>query len=262
MSDASAKTKTQTNTQNSEQNTSNQQNSKSQHKAPKRITWHQGALKWLRKVAAIIRDIIHLAGEFLQHLMDLLTYTFSVAVKLGISPVAPIVCVIILFLIVSAITINQWWAIGAWAARFVKIPVPMGVTAGLLFGIGINIFQLTPKLRKLNRAINRAYARLNINPEYEAGEEDNPAVLESNWLSENHRKSKIWSAISYCVETALVIIYVFLAKKLALLALIQAFISLILPEKTLDLASNTISLMGTVSREVAFEEPPESSVNL
>jgi hypothetical protein len=244
----------------SRQTTTNQQKTKTQ--APKKISWHRGVLKWLRKIAGVLRDIIHLIGEVVQHLFDLLTFTFSVAVKIGVNPVAPIICAIILFLIVVAIALNQWWQIGIWFSKIAGIPVSLGITTGLLFGIGINIFQLTPKLRKLSRGINRAYARLEIDPEYESETDDNPAKLEQNWFSENHRKSKVWSAISYCVETGLVVVYVFAAQKGAILAIIQACVSLILPEKTLDLASNTISLMGAVSRQVAYDEPPESEVNL
>lgn len=245
----------------SEQTSAKNSTSSSQPKS-KKITWYSGVVKWVKKIAAVIRDVISLIGELIQHVLDLITFTFSVAVKIGVNPVAPIICAIILFLLVVAVTLNQWWEIGAWVARVVRIPVSLGIFSGLLFGIGINIFQLTPKLRKLSRAINRAYVRLGVNPDYDAEDTDNPRQLEQNWFSENHRKSKVWSAISYCAETSLAVVYVFIAEKLAILAIIQAIVSLILPEKTLDLASNTISLMGAVSRQVAYEEPPESEVNL
>lgn len=244
------------------QKTSATDSTSSPQPKPKKINWYSGVVKWVKKIAAVIRDVISLIGELIQHVLDLITFTFSVAVKIGVNPVAPIICAIILFLLVVAVTLNQWWQIGAWLARITKTPVGLGIFSGLLFGIGINIFQLTPKLRKLSRAINRAYVRLGVNPDYESEDTDNPAQLEQNWLSENHRKSKVWSAISYCAETALVVVFVFIAEKLAMLAIIQAIVSLILPEKTLDLASNTISLMGAVSRQVAYEEPPESEVNL
>ena len=229
---------------------------------PKKISWYSGLLRWTKKIFAIIQDIISFLGELAQHALHLLTFTFSVAVKIGVNPVAPIVCSIILFLLVVAVTVDQWWKIGVWLARAFGAPTATGAIAGLLFGIGINIFQLTPKLRKLSRGINRAYARLGINPDYESSDSDDPQQLERNWFNENHRKSKVWSAISYCVETGLVVVYVFAAQAGAVLAIFQALISLCLPEKTLDLVSNTISLMGAVSRQVAYDEPPESKVNL
>lgn len=228
----------------------------------KKISWHRGVVKWLQKIAGVIRSIIHLIGEIFQHVMDLITYFFSIAVKLSISPTSPITFAIIAFLIVAAVTLNQWWCIGIWVAKIAHTNRYIAGVVGVLFGIGINTFQLSPRLWKISRAMTEAYKAMEVNTEYEPDDEETPQSLERNWLSANHRSLKTISAISYCLESAIVIGYVGISEKLAMFALFQMVVSLILPEQVLRFASHTISIMGAASRRVAYQEPPESEVNL
>ncbi len=228
----------------------------------KKINWHRGVLRWLRKIAGVIRSILHLIGEIGQHLMDLVAYLFSVVVKLATSPTAPIFFAIIAALIVTAVTINQWWAIGVWVARIAHVNRYYGGVFGTLFGIGINSFQLAPILWKIRREINDAYREMGVDTEYESEEEDTPQSLEANWFSVNHRTLKTISLLSYCLETSIVIVYTAVVQKFAMLALFQAIVSLLAPQHVLRFASHTISIMGATSRRVAYQEPPECDVDI
>lgn len=262
MTEAKAKNTPKSNPQSDNPNANGYAKSEYTYPKTKKVGWHRNVIKFLRKIAGVIRSFIHILGEIGQHVMDLIAYVFSVVVKLATSPTTPIFFAIILVLIVGAITLNQWWEIGVWLARLFKFNRYAGGVTGALFGIGLNSFQLAPILWKISRDLTDAYREMGVNTDYEPEEEETPQTLERNWFSANHRSLKTLSAISYCVETAIVISYVSIAQKLAMLAIAQAAISLRMPEESLKIASHTISLLGTASRKVAYRQPPESEVDL
>lgn len=224
--------------------------------------WHRGVLNLLRKTANFLQSVIHILGKIISLSIDLTVYLFTVIVRIGVAPATPILFSIALVVTVFFVTFDQWRAIGVWGAGLVGIPSGIGALVGLLIGGGINSFQLAPKLRNLSRSINRAYVHLKVDLNYEPGEQDTPEEREQNWLNISHRKLKIVSAISYCVETALVIFHFFLGTNLDVWSLCRAAISLLMPEFSLSIANYQIQLLGAVSRAVANEEPPESEVNL
>jgi hypothetical protein len=261
MSDA----KNQKNTPNSHAKNDNESNGYAQSNSTptgaKRIGWHRNVIKFLRKVGIALRSFFEIIGELWEEVMKSITFLFNVIVKRATSPITPIFFAIVLVLFVTILTLDQWWKIGVWIARLVNFNRSFGGFGGILFGLGINAFQLSPTLWKIRRDLTDAYKDMGVNTEYEAEAEETPQTLDRNWFSVNHRALKVLSAASYCVETALVIAYVGIVQKLAMKALFQALISLRGPEETLKLASHTISILGTASRRAAYRQPPECDVD-
>ena len=195
--------------------------------------------------------------------MRLITFAFSLIVKLLANPTAPCIVAIIAFVAVCAVATSQWFLIGVWLGKLFGISGLWNIGAGacgILLGLGINIYQLSPELWRLRQDISRAYMALGI--DVESRERfDNPEERLENWLTLDHGMLKSTRLISYAIETALVLCYAFLATGLNFYALIMAAISLILPEKCLLLVSSTISVLGQVSEKMGDSEPEPDHVS-
>ncbi|MEH2167440.1 MAG: hypothetical protein V7K41_12350 [Nostoc sp.] len=178
--------------------------------------------------------------------MRLITFAFSLLVKLLANPTAPCIVAIIAFVAVCAVATAQWASIGIWLGKIFGISGLWNIgtaTCGVLLGLGINIYQLSPELWKIRQDISRAYIALGI--DVESSERfENPEQRLENWLTLDHGMLKSTRLISYAIETVLVLCYAFLATGLNFYALVMAAISLLLPEKCLLLVSSTISVLG------------------
>ncbi|MBC1300010.1 hypothetical protein GNF11_35045, partial [Nostoc sp. UCD122] len=195
--------------------------------------------------------------------MRLITFAFSLIVKLLANPTAPCIVAIIAFVAVCAVATAQWAAIGIWLGKLFGISGLWNIgtaTCGILLGLGINIYQLSPELWKIRQDISRAYMALGI--DVESSERfQNPEERLENWLTLDHGMLKSTRLISYAIESALVLCYAFLATGLDFYALIMAGISLLLPEKCLLLVSSTISVLGQVSDKMGDSEPEPDHVS-
>lgn len=219
--------------------------------------------KIVAKVFGFFREILKLIWLIAENSMRLITFAFSLIVKLLANPAAPCIVAIIAFVAVCAVATAQWAAIGIWLGKLFGISGLWNIGAGacgILLGLGINIYQLSPELWKIRSDISRAYILLGI--DVQSNEKfDNPEERLENWLTHDHGMLKSTRLISYAIETALVLCYAFLATGLNFYALIMAAISLILPERCLLLVSSTISVLGQVSDKMGDEEPQPDHVN-
>lgn len=209
------------------------------------------------KVFGFLRGIVRLIWLIAENSMMLITFTFSLLVKLLANPSATCVIAVIAFVAVSAIAAAQWAAIGIWLGNLFGISGLWNIgagTCGVLLGLGINIFQLSPQLWKLRRDVSIAYVALNVDVESRESFA-NPEERLDNWLTLDHGTLKGARLISYAIETALVLSYAFLATGLNFYALIMAAISLLLPEKCLMLVSSTVSILGRVSDKMNDPDP-------
>lgn len=219
--------------------------------------------KIVAKVFGFLREILKLIWLIAENSMRLITFAFSLIVKLLANPTAPCIVAIIGFVAVCAVATAQWAAIGIWLGKLFGISGLWNIgtaTCGILLGLGINIYQLSPELWKIRQDISRAYLALGI--DVESHEKfQNPEERLENWLTLDHGMLKSTRLISYAIETALVLCYAFLATGLNFYALIMAAISLLLPEKCLLLVSSTISVLGQVSDKMGDSEPEPDHVN-
>ncbi|MCW5318473.1 hypothetical protein GTQ43_40160 [Nostoc sp. KVJ3] len=219
--------------------------------------------KIVAKVFGFLREVLKLIWLIAENSMRLITFAFSLIVKLLANPTAPCIVAIIAFVAVCAVATAQWAAIGIWLGKLFGISGLWNIgtaTCGILLGLGINIYQLSPELWKIRQDISRAYLALGI--DVESSERfDNPEERLENWLTLDHGMLKSTRLISYAIETALVLCYAFLATGLNFYALIMAAISLLLPEKCLLLVSSTISVLGQVSDKMGDSEPETDHVN-
>lgn len=219
--------------------------------------------KIIAKVFGFFREILRLIWLVAENSMRLITFAFSLIVKLLANPTAPCIVAIIAFVAVCAVATAQWAAIGIWLGKLFGISGLWNIgtaTCGVLLGLGINIYQLSPELWKIRQDISRAYLALGI--DVESSEHfENPQERLENWLTLDHGMLKSTRLISYGLETAIVLCYAFLATGLNFYALIMAAISLLLPEKCLLLVSSTISVLGQVSEKMGDSEPEQDHVS-
>ncbi|MHC5722632.1 MAG: hypothetical protein ACYTXY_00425 [Nostoc sp.] len=219
--------------------------------------------KIVAKVFGFLREILKLIWLIVENSMRLITFAFSLIVKLLANPTAPCIVAIIAFVAVCAVAAAQWASIGIWLGKLFGISGLWDISTaicGVLLGLGINIYQLSPELWKIRRDISRAYVSLGI--DVESNEKfDNPEEKLENWLTVDHGVLKSTRLISYAVETALVLSYAFIGTGLNFYALAMAAISLLLPEQCLHLVSSTISVLGQVSDKMGDEEPEKDHVS-
>ncbi len=215
---------------------------------------------FVSKVFGFLRGVVKLIWIIAENSMRLVTFTFSLLVKLLANPTAPCLVAIIAFVAVCAVATAQWFAIGVWLGKMFGISGLWNIgtgACGVLLGLGINIYQLSPELWKIRSDISRAYLALGIDVENRE-RFDNPEERLENWLTLDHGMLKSTRLISYAIETALVLCYAFIGTGLDFYALIMAAISLLLPEKCLLLVSSTISVLGQVSDKMGNpDEEPE-----
>jgi hypothetical protein len=213
----------------------------------------------VRKVFKFFRMIIHLTWAIIDNGMQLIMFFFSYLVKILSNPTTPCVVAIIAFAATVAIAALQWYQIGVWLGRMLQFRSVYGITAGVagvLLGTGINVYQLAPTLWKIRKDVARAYAELGVDTEFEADEETVKSK-QQHWLSFDHGLLKKTRLISYGIETGLVLGFVFL-NGLNFFAIIQAAVSLLLPEKMLELVASTVSVLGTVSEHIYQESEAEN----
>lgn len=229
-----------------------------------RSNWKEKISVFIGKIFDFIKLVIHGVWTFIENMMHLLTFFFTYFIRVLASPTTPCVVAILAFMLVIIVAANQWFAIGVWVASAMGVKgvfygLGSGI-AGMLFGLGINVYQLAPQLWKLRRDFAKAYAAMNVNIDKDTSEasvEDKQA----DWYSYDHSTLKVGRLITYAVETALVLIYTAIAQKFAFLAILQAAVSLILPEKALEAVASTVSLLGEVSNRVADSETGEGTTN-
>ncbi len=223
--------------------------------------------KIIGKIFAFLRGLAHLIYQLIEQAFRLLTFCFNLLVKLASSPITPCVVAILAFLLVCSVATSQWFLIGQWLGKLMGITGVWGIgagTAGVLLGIGINVYQLAPILWKIRQDIAKAYLQLGIDVENNPNV-NNPEEKLNEWLSADYGTLKAIRLVSYGLETALVIGYCYLATGLNFFAIIQAAISLLLPEKCLMLVSSTISVLGSVYEQInkeAEDSTPEDHVYL
>ena len=213
----------------------------------------------VRKVFYVFRMIIHLAWSIIENGMQLIMFFFNYIIKILANPTTPCVVAILAFASVSTIAAMQWFQIGVWLGIWFHFKTIYGIAsgvAGVLLGTGINVYQLAPTLWKIRKDVARAYAELNVDTDFEA-ESETVKSKQQNWLSFDHNLLKKTRLISYGIETGLVLCFVFL-NGLNFFAIIQAAVSLLLPEKMLELVASTVSVLGTVSEHIYQEAETEN----
>lgn len=219
--------------------------------------------KFVKKIFEFLRNCIHFLWELLDNALHLIVFAFSYLTKILASPSTPCVVAILAFGAVVSIAASQWFQIGVWLGT--KLGFSSGVlgigagTAGVLLGMGINVYQMAPQLWKLRRDIAQAYASLKVDTEFQSESNESVAERNRNWLSFDHGELKRSRLISYGIETGLVLSYCFFTG-LNFMSIITAAVSLLLPEKCLTLVSSTVSLLGKVSDHISREEADHANL--
>jgi hypothetical protein len=219
-------------------------------------TWSHRVSKVIARIFSIIKGIIKALWEVIEHCLETVTFFFGLLVRVVANPTTPCVVAILFFMFVSMIAAIQWFAIGVWIGKAFGLGGMIGGISsgsmGLLMGLGLNVYQLSSELWKLRRDVAKAYADMNVDPDFDASE---PTLEEKNshWESYDHGTLKRGRLLSYALESTLVIAYVGIAQNFQFVALLQAAVSLLLPEKALEMVSATVGLMGQVSERVTTQ---------
>lgn len=227
------------------------------HTPKTKLTWNTKASKLISRIFSVIKGIIKVLWEIVEHSLEVVTFFFGLLVRVLANPTTPCVVAILFFMGVSLVATLQWYALGVWISQAFGLGGTIGGISsglmGLLLGLGLNVYQLSSELWKLRRDVAKAYADMRVDPDYDVGD---PTLEDKNkhWESYDHGTLKRGRFLSYAVETALVIAYCGIAQNFQFVALLQAAVSLILPEKALSLVSATIGLMGQVSSRVTDPE--------
>ena len=224
-------------------------------------TWSHRVSKVIARIFSIIKGIIKALWEIIEHCLETVTFFFGLLVRVVANPTTPCVVAILFFMFVATIAAAQWYLIGVWLGKAFGLGGTIGGISsglmGLLMGLGLNVYQLSSELWKLRRDVAKAYADMNVDPDFDASD---PTLEEKNshWESYDHGTLKRGRLLSYALETALVIAYVGIAQKFQFVALLQAAVSLLLPEKALEMVSATVGLMGQVSERVTTQVDEKS----
>ena len=220
----------------------------------KRSNWQQNISKFIGRIFGFIRLLIHAVWEIISHIMSTVTFFFSLLIKVVADPSTPCVVAIVFFMLICGIAAFQWWAVGVWLGQAMGFGGTIGGLSsgfcGMLLGLGLNVYQLSPQLWKLRRDVARAYQRLNVKTDHEAPEKESVHERQQNWHSYDHSSLKANRLIAYGIEAALIILYCAMAEGFAFIPLVQAIISLTMPERAIGAVSSTISLLGDVSSEI------------
>ncbi len=245
-------------------NDSNQSETSQKSGKPKNKNVMTAITNVIKKIFKLMRYLIHLLWEIIENAMQLAVFLFGYLVKLFSSPTTPCIVAIFGFGIVCTVAAQQWYLIGVWLGSFFNLTSVGGIgvgIAGVLLGLGINIYQLAPQLWRLRRDIAEAYQAMKVKTDLDDDEgEESVKTRMGDWVSYDHRRLKKARRVSYVIETALVIIYVFLGAGLNFFAIIQAAISLMLPEKCLELVSSTVSVLGGASEQIYNQPAAEDNV--
>jgi hypothetical protein len=220
---------------------------------PKKMN-KQSISRWIALITEKIELLVHGIFELFNNVLRLLLFLFRYLVILFANPTTPCIVAILAFGASTAIATLQWSLIGQWLGTLLGFNNIYGVAsgiAGVILGLGINIYQLAPQLWKLRRDIAKVYAEQNINTDLQ--EEETVKSKSQNWLSFDHKALKTARLISYSLETVLVLGYVAFTG-FSFYAIIQAAVSLLLPEKCLEWTQSTISLLGSVSDKMAEDQ--------
>jgi hypothetical protein len=221
-------------------------------------TWSARVSKAIGRVFSFLKLIVQGLWEIIENLMGLVAFFFSLLVKVLAAPSTPCIVAISFFMAVSIVAAIQWWGIGVWIGTAFGLGGTIGgLSSGLLgtlLGLGVNTYQLAPQLWKLRRDVAKAYAELGVDLEHDTSD---PTLSDkrSNWYSYDHSTLKKGRLLSYVLETSLVIAYVALVQRFNFIAILQAGISLLLPERALEMVASAVSLLGEVSQRVANPEP-------
>ncbi|KOP23482.1 hypothetical protein AMR41_26240 [Hapalosiphon sp. MRB220] len=232
------------------------------HKESKKKGFFVKVQGFVVKAFGFLKAAAKLLWLLTENAFQLTVYCFSLLVKLLASPTTPCLVAIACFGLVCSIAAAQWFQIGVWIGKLLGASQGWGLgagTLGVLLGLGINVYQLAPQLWKLRRDIAEAYKALDINPEHQSESKENVSERVQNWLSFDHGTLKGIRLATYALETGIVLSYCFLATGLQFFAILQAAISLLLPEKCLELVSATVAVLGGVSEKINTPEPDNAT---
>ncbi len=230
--------------------------------SPRKIKdkWYNRAGRFIVKAVSrfftLIKFVIRILWDIVSHVMSTITFFFSFFLKTVADPSFPSIVAIIFFSLVVIGTGIQWWQMGLWLGNALNFPGLFGVEMGvvsLLFGVGVNTFQLAPQLWKLRRSFGKAFLNLNVDVEFEAPEEPSVKDRQLNWFSYDHKGMKVGRKLSYAVEACLIGVYVAIAQSFSLVGIASGAFSLLLPEQSIEILLHTLSLMNAVSEEIDKE---------
>lgn len=228
-----------------------------------KTTWSYKVSRFITRVFDFVKGVMRALWEIIEHTLEAVAFFFGLLVRVVANPSTPCVVAIIFFMFIATVAAAQWFAIGVWIGLALGLGGTIGGISsgvmGLLLGLGLNVYQLSSELWKLRRDVAKAYADMRVDPDFDASD---PTLQDKNihWESYDHGTLKRGRLLSYALETALVIAYAGIAQSFQFVALLQAAVSLLLPEKALEMVSATVGLMGQVSERVTNpDSEPEST---
>lgn len=210
--------------------------------------WDKKVGEAISKFFRVLKSIWQLIYKIIYQAMDSMIFLVTLITKLIVNPTATIAMCIGFLCFVTILTAFQWWQIGFWIGKMLGMPSLLGWglgTIGMAAGLFLNIEELSPELHKISESLARAFDKMNVKTDHVLDPENIKDRL-ANWYSYDMALAKKGRLLSYAIETAIVIGYVF-GTGLTLQAIVIAFVSLTCPEVAIKYLSSKTSLYGTAS---------------
>lgn len=213
------------------------------------INWKEKITTFIKKIFGFGKLLLHLLSEFIHNSFSLTTYAIKILVEVLATADAVVFVAAILFGGVMLAAGYQWGQIGVWVAKALGFGGAIAgigaATAGILAGIGFNVYQLFPTLWRLKRKVAIAYAKNNIDPKA-TDLKDGVQERLQNWHTFSHRTLKRGRRLSYFVETCIQIIFWATVLSLSVNGMLMLIVTLVLPEVTIAILSAACDLSTAI----------------
>ena len=249
-------TKSSTSYSNNNYSQNSYSSSRSKSKKPKKSIWVKLA-NLVTKIFEIVAYILGILYIIARETIKLVVTAAVTIAKLFTNPFAHCFMWLLAFTVICLITLIQWSGVGTWFFGIFGVSQIFGFSTsllGIVFGIGINYFQMSSKLWQIKRGFARYYAQNNVDVEVEEEDVKTPQDKLSNWASSNHKELKKGRALSHAVEIGLMVAYVFFGAGFGfagLRSLLLGVIALTLPEFTLGKFASAVDLLAPMGASEA-----------
>ena len=213
---------------------------------PTKEPWDKKVGEFIGKVGRFLRSVWDILYKVLRQAIDTINYLIILIIRLLLNPSSTVFFCLFLLAVVTIVTMNQWWQIGLWIGRIGGVVRFWGWSVGLIgmgLGLFINVEELAPELHKISTPLAKAFKQMGVKTDF-VPEPDNFDSLIADKPSYDMSLAKKGRIVSYFVETAIVITFIF-ATGLTLQSIVLAVISLVCPEMIVKYTSSKTELFGT-----------------
>ena len=220
----------------------------------------QKALGLVAKIFAVFKAIANVIFSALRNILALTVFLGKHIVDLLASPTFPAVIAITAFFFVVVLAGMQWASIGVWLFKLVGLGNGFYSASmfGMILGFGINVFQLSPEVWKIQKPLAQAFKSLKIDPDAKLEDKSLDAKL-NDWLTYDFGVLKAARNINYAIETGIVLCFT-AATGFGFFSIAMAGSMLLLPEQLIKFIGAAASV-GSAASSTVNKKLDEQSLN-